>query len=338
MKKYKYQKTFTYMGKRYKVYANSEAELEMKLEQRKRAVEQNTVAYDGSMTVRQWGERAVPIYKTGQSEITRYKYMQRMRHCIFEQIGDRRLDSILPIELQQVINLRASYSKRDINEVYQQIRFLFQSAQQNGLIENDPTTNLQKPRGKSGSRRLITDEERSVFLQVCEDDRFILFLLMYYCGCRPSEAMEATAADIIIKQGKPLLHIRGTKTKNSDRIVPIPSKLYDRVKDKDGYLADHDGKKFTRTAYERLTKRLYREMNLAMGAETYRNRLITEPLAKDFTPYCLRHTFCSDLASRGVDIRIAQKLMGHSDITLTANIYTHIQEESIVDLYDLLDK
>lgn len=33
----------------------------------------------------------------------------------------------------------------------------------------------------------------------------------------------------------------------------------------------------------------------------------------------------------GIDIRVAQKLMGHSSISITADIYTHVQDEQILD-------
>ena len=69
---------------------------------------------------------------------------------------------------------------------------------------------------------------------------------------------------------------------------------------------------------------------MAMGAKTYRNALIPPlPLADDLEPYCLRHEYCTELARRGIDIRIAQKLMGHSTITLTANIYTNLQSSDL---------
>ena len=66
------------------------------------------------------------------------------------------------------------------------------------------------------------------------------------------------------------------------------------------------------------------------GYKCYRNQLQPPlPLAEDFVPYCLRHTFCTNLAKAGVDIRTAQKLMGHSNIQMTANIYTHVDDSQI---------
>ena len=58
--------------------------------------------------------------------------------------------------------------------------------------------------------------------------------------------------------------------------------------------------------------------------------------AADLTPYCLRHEYCTNLARLGVDIRTAQRLMGHSTITLTADIYTHVEADAIRAAADIL--
>jgi site-specific recombinase XerD len=45
--------------------------------------------------------------------------------------------------------------------------------------------------------------------------------------------------------------------------------------------------------------------------------------------YCLRHTYCTDLQRAGVPLNIAKYLMGHNDISVTANIYTHTTDDDI---------
>jgi integrase len=47
----------------------------------------------------------------------------------------------------------------------------------------------------------------------------------------------------------------------------------------------------------------------------------------DFEPYLLRHTFCTDCQAAGVPINVAKEWMGHSDISVTAKIYTHMVDE-----------
>lgn len=46
------------------------------------------------------------------------------------------------------------------------------------------------------------------------------------------------------------------------------------------------------------------------------------------TPHVLRHTFCTEMAVAGLDVKSLQYLMGHSDAYTTMNIYTHSSYES----------
>ena len=45
------------------------------------------------------------------------------------------------------------------------------------------------------------------------------------------------------------------------------------------------------------------------------------------TPHMLRHTYATTLYHAGVDLRTAQRLLGHSSIQMTADIYTHLEAE-----------
>ena len=82
---------------------------------------------------------------------------------------------------------------------------------------------------------------------------------------------------------------------------------------------------------DRLWKGFKYHLNIQMGCKTYRNQLVPPyPLSPDLVPYCFRHEFCTNLAREGIDIRIAQRLMGHSDIALTANIYTNFDQSDLI--------
>jgi site-specific recombinase XerD len=49
---------------------------------------------------------------------------------------------------------------------------------------------------------------------------------------------------------------------------------------------------------------------------------------KNFTWHCLRHTFGSRLASRGIDLRKIQELMGHKTLAVTVR-YTHLSQPDL---------
>jgi integrase len=157
---------------------------------------------------------------------------------------------------------------------------------------------------------------------------------MLYTGCRPSEAIGVVGSDLQMIRGIPVLHIRGTKTANADRYVPVVPEILPRLEAlAPDQIASPNaaGRKHTESSYKRIVDRLRREMNISMGCKVYRNQLVPPyPLADDFVPYLLRHTFCTDLQKRGVDVRAAQRLMGHADIQTTANIYTHQDDDTLL--------
>ena len=43
------------------------------------------------------------------------------------------------------------------------------------------------------------------------------------------------------------------------------------------------------------------------------------------TPHVCRHTFCSNMAKSGMNPKMLQYIMGHSDISVTMNTYTHVK-------------
>ena len=45
------------------------------------------------------------------------------------------------------------------------------------------------------------------------------------------------------------------------------------------------------------------------------------------TPHVCRHTYCSNMAKSGMNPKTLQYLMGHSDIGVTMNTYTHVNFE-----------
>ena len=333
MKKYAVTKSFRFEGKRYFVHANTEHEAYEKMALKKRDLEENKITVESSMTVSDWAHKAIETYKTNQSRITREKYMRRAEHNVLDHIGSMKLKDVKPIHCQNVLNLCSGFSQRHINEVAQILKFIFQTAVDNKLIRENPADHVTRPTGKESHGRPASPEELSAFFEALKvDPRFILFELIYYCGCRPSEAMEVTSDDIRPHEDFHVLHIRATKNKYSDRLVPIPDDFYERLKDHHGIIASRaNGTKHTRTSYRRLTERLYREMNIALGSRMYRNAIVEPKLSPDFVPYCLRHSYCTNLARSGVDVRVAQKLMGHSDIQTTVNIYTHIDESFLAD-------
>ena len=335
MKKYKYKKSISYNGKRYYIYADTLEEIgkkkTLKLQELKTAH-----VKDKNILVKDYIPVCIERYKTAQGENTRRDYLRGLNRGVSYYIGDYRLIDITPDILQDVLNHQKGKSKSQINLIYNGLRFIFNHAFIEGKVLKDPSLNLKKPKGTYNPRRALTPIERELLISIAKTDRrYYAFLLMIFCGCRPGEAFNCRGEDISITDKTPTLHIKGTKTKNADRYVPIPKELYrliKGIKKNDFICVSSSGVPYLDKSNRRkLWLGLWYKMNIEAGTKTYRNKLI-EPflIPKDLTPYCLRHEYCSNLARCNVDIRLAQKLMGHSNIQMTANIYTHIENKNIL--------
>ena len=46
------------------------------------------------------------------------------------------------------------------------------------------------------------------------------------------------------------------------------------------------------------------------------------------TPHVFRHTFCTNMANAGMDIKTLQYVLGHSDVGVRLNVYTHASYET----------
>ena len=341
-KKYAVRKTFTFEGKRYYVTGNTETEVEVKKALKLKELQEGRYTVHKDMTFKRWATICMETYKRPiVAEKTYKNYMELLDRCVIRVIGHLPVSKIKPIDCQMVVNAQAGKSTYQINMTMRLMKFVFKKAVGEKLILESPADDLARPKGTKTKRRALTPFERETFLAVTENtNRFDAFLLMYYCGCRPGEAIKVKRSDIDLIDGIPMLHIRGTKTEYADRFVPMPLVLYERFKDlpQNEYVAPNGvGEPMTEQAYKRCWGTLWREMNLAMGCKTFRNELVPPyPLADDFVPYCLRHTYCTDLQKKGVDIRTAQRLMGHADIRMTANVYTHVDTDSILEAAKLL--
>ena len=52
-------------------------------------------------------------------------------------------------------------------------------------------------------------------------------------------------------------------------------------------------------------------------------------LMPKITAHILRHTACTRMAEAGMDVKVLQKIMGHSKVEITMNVYNHADFERI---------
>lgn len=325
------QKTFRYEGKRYYVTGKTEVEALVNKELKLKELQQQTRVIRNSILVKDWAIYCAETYKSHLAPKSYKNYVSRLQNSIIKYLGTMQVKQVRPLHCQEMMNKLSGKSDYIIKQAYQALKFIFDRAVQNDLIAKSPVVGITLPKGTKSTRRSLTPREQSVFLSLA--DGYRIFELIYYTGARPAEAAGIQGFDVTLMEGNPVVHIRGTKTENSDRYVPIPFEFYDKIKHTEpfAYVAVNQyGNQYNEQGIKRAWHSLCRKMNIAMGCRVYRNQLIPPyPLSEDLVPYCLRHTFCTNLQKKGIDIRTAQYLMGHADIKMTANIYTHADEETI---------
>ena len=151
----------------------------------------------------------------------------------------------------------------------------------------------------------------------------LIIRLLYGCGLRVSETVNLKKSDFDFNEG--LIHIKLAKGRK-DRFVKIPDSLkqelnnYTELNDNEIFFVSARGGKLTTATIRKIIK------NSAKKAG----------INKNVHPHTLRHSFATHLLEQGTDLRIIQKLLGHSDIK-TTQIYLQVSNQSIKNIKSPLD-
>ena len=199
----------------------------------------------------------------------------------------------------------------------------------------------------SEQRIALTEEQLTVWMNFIKTDTtyekyYDEFVVLLETGMRVSEFCGLTKKDLDFEQRKirvdhQLVRERGgkyyveeTKTTSGCRFLPMTDNVYESLKNilakrpkvkkemiVDGYsnfiMLDKNGN-------PKVALHIENEMRWAM--KKYKKLYPDNPLP-NITPHVFRHTFCTNFANAGMDIKNLQYLMGHSDAGVTLNVYAH---------------
>lgn len=348
------RKTARYNGKKYEATGKTELEAMEKLAEKLAAAKRGESAIGGSMTVDAWFKEWLSTYKEPKA-LTKKSlgmYTEKYNGYIKPRIGRMKLKDVKDIHLQKIMNEQAGMSISHAQKVKQVLQGMFKRARQSRLIAYDPAELLELPRTTNRSHRSLTEEERKAILEVAKTSRSGLWILtLLYTGMRPGETAALTWADVDFENNEIHVHaaaesgsgaIKGPKTAAGVRDIPIHSKLRPLLLEAKGkpfspVFPTQRGNFQNSGSIRRLWTGFRRELDIYMGAKVERNKIVESVIAPDLMPYCLRHTFCTDLQRAGVPLNVAKELMGHSDIQTTANIYTHRDKKVLHTGIALLD-
>ena len=199
-----------------------------------------------------------------------------------------------------------------------------------GHVDKNPADDLVSPAKGVYLPRFLNESEVERLLSQPDvstetglRDRAILEL-MYACGLRVSEAINAKISDIDIDSAILTTTGKGSKT----RRVPVGTSAVEWVKTYMAARRRHENIEvenlFVSPRGQPLSRQLIHSIII-----TYARKCGLDGVS----PHTLRHSFATHLVQNNADIRSVQQMLGHADIS-TTQIYTHITSTQLRENYE----
>lgn len=275
------------------------------------------------------------------TEVTYYRNLQIIEQIEKFPIGRKKIDEITSDELQEFMNYHKYLSNSSINKLYQQLGTTFKVAINKGYLMRNPMINVLKPKSNKLDKkvRALTVEEQQLFTDYLlskdiRDCRYKnVYLIQMFMGLRVSEALALTTNDIELQHQRLIVKrtlsrdivgntIMGkmTKTYAGKRTLPIPDYLMDSIMEQMRIAENqenNDEKLLFKPDYAQYTDR--------QNVNTELKRLLKRHFGiDDISTHSLRHTYGTRCIESGMAPVVVQKLMGHTDVSVTLNTYTSV--------------
>ena len=290
--------------------------------------------------------------KNELKEITAYNYESQIKNNLLPELGNIKLKDFSPAKITAFFKSR-EYAPATCRKVYVILQSVFARAVEQGFLKETPCTKaviLPKDKSAKEKKPFLNENQAKELLKMVEEySQFnTIIKMLLYTGMRSGECLALQWDNIDFENRT--IHIENTltdvggkhwlqppKTKNSNRYIGLSDILIDLLKEH----KEHQDEKI-----KELGKLyLYPNMIFTTNSGNYvdRSRLNTQfrkfVKATDFdfiTLHSLRHCNATLLINSGIDLKIVSELLGHSDISTTANVYADVLESSKAKVADLI--
>jgi integrase len=288
---------------------------------------------------------------------TYVSYESRVRVHIIPELSHIRLQALKPSDLEAFYSrkLQAGLSRRSVAFLHAVLRRALGHAERLGLIDRSPAGRVQPPRWNAPQARTLSPEEAARFLEAARRSEYYpLFVLALATGMRKGELLGLRWSDVDLAGGtvrvtRTLYRVGGRwvegepKTAAGKRKVVLPPGAA-------AVLKEH------RTA--QLEARLKAGADWAPGpgledlvftSRTGKpilprnvNRALEAVLRRAGLPqlrfHDLRHSHATLLLKEGVNPRVVQERLGHSTVSLTLQVYSHVLPDLQAEAAEKLDR
>ncbi len=233
------------------------------------------------------------------------------------------------IQILTKMGLSATSLARNLSAIRGFYRFLIGE----NMCENDPTSNIDRPKIPRHLPSVLTFDEVQRILNAVDDRNILglrnraMFETIYASGLRISELLTLPVAHVYFEQN--ILRIFGKGRK--ERLVPISDSALEWVK---SYI---DRSRPTLDKHKQSNGILFlnargRPMSRMGFWKILREYTEVAGIKKKIHPHTFRHSFATHLLENGADLRAVQEMLGHADIS-TTQIYTHLDRSYIQQEY-----
>ena len=186
-----------------------------------------------------------------------------------------------------------------------QIRAAYRYARRRGIVDTDPTVDVQLPREVDREPKIIPNSElREIKARVVTDREHLIFHLLAYAGLRRGEVLGLLTSDVSLAESTMRICGKGGKL----RYVPIHPALGEVLAEAPA----HEGHVVTTTG--RAISDNTMEADLAR-------------IAPGRSSHAFRRTVATSLARNGVDERVIDRIMGWAPRTVRGRYYVNVATE-----------
>lgn len=305
--------------------------------------EHGTLKASSSMTVNAWFDYwIIEIKTTTTRSNTVRNYRERYNHNIKSELGNMIISEVKPLHCQRVLNLMdEKYKGSTMAQARITMYNIFSSAVENKLIESNPVTKSVKCTKPIDTKiRFLTVDEQKKFLESAkESSNYYQYALILQTGLRTGELIGLQWGDIDFEKrtikisrsmhfryGDKEFTIGPPKSKSGYRTIPMTQTAYNILKAKEREKSHEKLRDIRHKDTVFINRKGLPTKNSAYDSTLY--KLAKKAGIEKFSMHSLRHTFATRAIEAGMRPKTLQQLLGHSNISVTMNLYVHVSDEA----------
>ncbi len=328
--------------KRKTIYGKTRAEVAKKLSKAISDREGGLVFDAGGLTVGEYLDRWLVECVNGtvrDSTFERYGYA--IYPHIVPALGRLKLGSLTPAHVRALYRekIASGLAPATVHKIHVVLHKALDQAVADGLIPRNATEALKLPRIDREEINPLTAEDANHLIEAARGDRLeALYVLAVHTGLRQGELLALKWDDLDLEAGmlrvrRTLTHAGGRysmsepKTKKSRRTVRLTSGAITALR---VHLERQMGEMDRLGSIYKVGGLVFAsEVGSMINPSNLRNRSFARLLKRSGLPastrfHDLRHTCATLLLSRNVNVKIVSEMLGHANIAITLDTYSHV--------------